>query len=150
MILINRHSSTLATREKSRYLGPILLAIPVDERAGGDPDPHAGQLEVHKDDVVADGVHGEEADEGAAVGVGLGLAQAALVGGEVGEEADDNHSLEQCIDETFFTITPQLYSAAHPLVRDVLLSVFWDIPLAGGPILQQPTAQVVTHNSQRK
>ena len=71
-----------------------MTIIPVDECAGGDPDPHAGQLEVDEDDVVADGVHGQEEDEGAAEGVRLRLAQAALVRGEEGEEADDYHSLE--------------------------------------------------------
>ena len=43
-------------------------------------------------------------------------------------------------------------SVAHPLVPDILLglNVFWEIPSAGGPLLELTTAQAGPRNSQRK
>ena len=42
----------------------------------------------------------------------------------------------------------ETYSIVHPLVRDILLNVFWEIPLAGGLMLQLSTAQAGPRNSQ--
>ena len=33
------------------------------------------------------------------------------------------------------------YTLGHPLIRDILLNVFWKMPLAGGVKLQPATAQ---------